>query len=165
MDAHIPRGGLITKSHKFNVKLFGEEGSSVAALKPPFDVVEVFQRKGRVPVKGTINGFPFRSSLMNMGDGHMMVVNADLRAGAKCQAGDSVSVVMELDTEERKVELPPYLKKLIAGEPGAKEAWEKLSFTNQKEHVRAIEGAKREETREKRIAAMMEMLRNKKSRK
>ena len=147
------------KQHKFKVKLFGQEGSSVAALKPPFDVVEVFQRKGRVPVKGTINGFPFRSSLMNMGDGHMMVVNAELRAGAKCKAGDTVSVVMELDTEERKVELPAYLKKIINADPKTKEAWDKLSFTHQKEHVRAIEDAKREETREKRIAAMLDMLR------
>src|ERR1035438_1644316 len=112
--------------HKFKVKLIGQDGSQVAALKPPFDVVGVFQRKGRVPVKGTINGFPFRSSLMNMGDGHMMVVNAELRAGAKCKAGDSVSVVMELDEDERKVELPAYLKKLIAADPKAEEAWDKL---------------------------------------
>ena len=145
------------------MKLFGQEGSSVAALKPPFDVVEVFQRKGRVPVKGTINGFPYRSSLMNMGEGHMMVVNAELRAGAECKAGDTVSVLMELDDEVRKVELPAHLKKLIATDPKAKQAWEKLSFTHQKEHVRAIEDAKRPETREKRIAAMLDMLRNKRT--
>jgi uncharacterized protein YdeI (YjbR/CyaY-like superfamily) len=114
-----------------------------------------------VPVKGTINGFPFRSSLMNMGDGHMMVVNADLRAGAKCKAGDTVNIVMELDEDVRKVELPAYLKKIIAGDPKTKEAWARLSFTHQKEHVRAIEDAKREETRQKRIAAMIDMLRTK----
>jgi len=151
------------KPLKFKVKLFGVPGMETAALKPPFDVVAVFQRKGRVPVKGTINGFPFRSSLMNMGDGHMMVVNAELRAGAKCKAGDTVSVVMELDTEKRTVELPAYLKKLINADPAAKEAWAKLAFTHQKEHVRAIEDAKRPETREKRIAAMLDMLRNKQS--
>src|SRR5579884_288447 len=99
--------------HKFTVKLMGQEGSQVAALKPPFDVVEVFGRKGRVPVKGTINGFPFRSSLMNMGEGHMMVVNAELRAGGKCKAGDTVKIVMELDEEARNVEVPAYLKKII----------------------------------------------------
>jgi len=99
------------KKHKFTVKLLGQEGSEVAAMKPPFDVVEVFRRKGRVPVKGTINGFPFRSSLMNMGDGHMMVVNAQLRAGGKCKAGDTVEVVMELDEEARAVEVPDYIKK------------------------------------------------------
>ena len=99
--------------HKFSVKLIGQAGSQVAALKPPFDVVEVFGRKGRVPVKGTINGFPFRSSLMNMGEGHMMAVNAELRAGGKCKAGDTVKVVMELDEEERKVELPADVKKIV----------------------------------------------------
>ena len=81
-----------------------------AALKPPFDVVGVFGRKGRVPVKGTINGFSFRSSLMNIGEGHIMAVNAQMRAGAKCKAGDIVDIVMELDTDDRVVELPAYLK-------------------------------------------------------
>lgn len=145
--------------HKFKVKLIGQAGSEVAALKPPFDVVEVFQRKGRVPVKGTINGFPFRSSLMNMGDGHMMAVNAQLRAGGNCQAGDTVNVVMELDEDERKVEIPAYLKKIIDSDAKARESWPKLSFTHQKEYVREIDGAKRPETREKRIAAMLDALR------
>ena len=145
--------------HKFEVKLMGQAGSEAAALKPPFEVVEVFQRKGRVPVKGTIDGFPFRSSLMNMGDGHMMAVNAELRAGAKCKAGDTVTVLMELDDDKRTVDVPAYLKKIIAGDPKAREFWPKLSFTHQKEYVREIEGAKKLETREKRIAAMMEALR------
>ncbi len=145
--------------HKFKVKLLGQAGSEAAALKPPFEVVEVFQRKGRVPVKGTINGFPFRSSLMNMGDGHMMAVNAQLRSGAQCKAGDTVAVVMELDEEERTVEVPAYLKKIIDRDPKAMESWSKLSFTHRKEYVREIEGAKRIETREKRIGAMMDALR------
>ena len=145
--------------HKFTTKLIGQEGSQVAGMKPPFDVVEVFGRKGRVPVKGTINGFPFRSSLMNMGDGHMMAVNAELRAGGKCKAGDTVRIVMELDEDERKVEVPAYLKKIINSDPQAKERWAKLSFTHQKEYVRAVEDAKKDETRERRIAQMMDALR------
>src|SRR5579863_2132449 len=145
--------------HKFKVKLIGQAGSEVAALKPPFDVAEVFQRKGRVPVKGTINRFPFCSSLMNMGDGHMMAVNAQLRAGAHCKAGDTVDVVLELDEDERKVEVPAYLKKIINSNAKAKEFWPKLSFTHQKEYVREIDGAKRPETKEKRIVVMMDALR------
>jgi len=144
---------------KFKVKLQSHEGMESATLYPPFDVVEVFQRKGRVPVKGTINGFPFRSSLMNMGEGHMMVVNAQLRAGAKCKAGDTVSVVIELDEDKRTVEVPAYLKKMIDRDPKAREFWPTLSFTHQKEYVGEIEGAKRPETREKRITAMMDALR------
>jgi hypothetical protein len=145
--------------HKFKTKLIGHGEINAAGIKPPFDVVEVFGRKGRVPVKGTINGFAFRSSLMNMGDGHMMAVNAEMRAGAKCAAGDTVAVVMELDEEKRTVEVPAYLKKVIAGDAKTKEAWAKLSFTHQKEWVRAVEDAKKPETREKRIAALREELR------
>jgi Bacteriocin-protection, YdeI or OmpD-Associated/Domain of unknown function (DUF1905) len=145
--------------HKFKVQLLGRAGSNVAALKPPFDVVAVFNSSGRVPVKGTINGFPFRSSLMNMGDGHMMVVNAQLRTGAQCKAGDTVSVLMAVDEGERTVDVPGYLKKIIAGDPKAEKFWSKLSFTHQKEYVREIGAAKTPETREKRIAAMMDALR------
>ncbi len=145
--------------HKFKTKLIGHSEIDAAGITPPFDVVAVFQRRGRVPVKGTINGFPFRSSLMNMGDGHMMAVNAQMRAGAHCKAGDTVDVVMEFDADERKVEVPAYLKKQIAADPAAKASWEKLSFTHQKEYVRAIEDAKKPETRERRITSMMEALR------
>ena len=146
-------------AHKFKAKLLGEAGSEVAALKPPFYVPATLGRKGRIPVKGTINGFPFRSSLMNMGDGHMMVVNAQLRAGAQCKAGDMVEVVLELDEEPRTVTVPAYLKKVIHADEKTKAAWAKLSFTDQKEYVQEIEEAKRPETREKRIAQMLENLR------
>jgi hypothetical protein len=62
----------------------------------------------------------------------MMVVNAQLRAGAKCKAGDTVNVLMELDEDKRTVEVPAYLKKIIDCDPKAREFWPKLSFTQQK---------------------------------
>ncbi len=146
-------------TQKFNVQLLSHAATDSAILRPPFDVADVFNRKGRIPVKGTLNGFPFRSSLMNMGDGHMMVINAQMRAGAKCKAGDTVAVFMELDEDKRTVEVPPYLRKIIGSDPKAKEHWSRLSFTHQKEYVREIENAKRPETREKRVTAMMDALR------
>lgn len=128
-----------------------------AALVPPFDVVLAFG-KGRVAVRGTINGVPFRSSLMNMGRGHMMVVNAALRKAAGCKAGDMVKVVMEEDKDERVVDVPEYLLKLIRSDAKAAKSWEKLSYTHRKEYVREIGEAKKPETKEKRIAAMMDAL-------
>ena len=89
----------------------------------------------------------------------MMVVNAQLRAGAHCKADDTVAVVIEPDDDERTDEVPGYLKKIIDSDPNAREFWPKLSFTHQKEYVRGIESAKKRETREKRIAAMMNVLR------
>ena len=78
----------------------------MAAITPPVDVLEVFGTRARVPVRGTINGFPFRSSLMPMGGCHMMPVNKTLREGAGVEAGDMVEVVMERDDEKRTVEVP-----------------------------------------------------------
>jgi hypothetical protein len=143
---------------RFKVKLIGQERSEVAALKPPFDVPKIFRTRARVPVRGTINGYPFRSSLSNMGDGHMMAVNAELRAGGKCKAGDTVEVVLQRDLEERVVQVPTDIKNVIASNKTAQTTWDSLSFTHQKEWVRAITEAKKEETRQSRIDKMMAAL-------
>lgn len=146
------------KKLEFQVKLEGQEGSSVAALRPPFDVREVFGTRARVPVRGTINGFPFRSSLMPMGGCHRMVVNQTIRDGAGVKAGDRVMVVMERDEAERVVEAPPLLKKELAKSKPAQANWEKLSFTHQKEIARSILEAKQEKTRTRRLAKALDIL-------
>lgn len=147
------------KKLKFKTKLVGQEGSSVAAVNAPFDVKEVFGTIARVPVRGTINGFPFRSSLMPMGGCHYMAVNRTMREGAGCKAGDTVSVVMERDTAPRVVEVPAVLKKAMARSKIAQANWKKYSFSNQKEMALAITGAKQEETRARRLARIMDIIR------
>src|SRR5437879_5150675 len=86
---------------KFRTKLLPVPGYEGAIVKPPFDVPTVFGTRARVPVRGTVNKFPFRSSLCNMGDGHFFVANKEIREGAKCGAGDTVEVVIERDREVR----------------------------------------------------------------
>jgi hypothetical protein len=140
------------KKLEFTVKLDGK-GSSVAWLNAPFEVV-----RARVPVRGTINGFPFRSSLMPMGGCHGMAINKTMRDGAGIKAGDTVSVVMERDESERTVEVPPILKKELAKSKTAQTNWKGLSFTSQKEIVVSINGAKQEETRTRRLAKAMDIL-------
>jgi hypothetical protein len=145
------------KKLEFTVKLEGR-GAAVSWLNPPFDVVKVFGTRARVPVRGTINGFPFRSSLMPMGGCHGMPVNKALREGAGVAGGDMVSVVMERDEAERTVEVPPILKKELVKSKTAQANWQKLSFTSQKEIVNAINGAKQQETRARRLAKAMDIL-------
>jgi hypothetical protein len=147
------------KKLKFKTKLVGQEGSSVAAVNAPFDVKEVFGTIARVPVRGTINGFPFRSSLMPMGGCHYMAVNRSMREGASCKAGDVVSVVMERDTAPRVVAVPAVLKKALAESKTAQANWKRYSYSNQKEMALAITGAKQEETRARRLARIMEIVR------
>jgi hypothetical protein len=143
---------------EFRVKLEGDSKSDAAAVRPPFDVPTIFGTKARVPVRGTVNGFAFRTSLCNMGDGHFFVVNKEMREGGKCKAGDVVDIMIERDKEERVVEVPASLKKIIATNKTAQKTWDSLSYTHRKEWVRAIEGAKKDETRQSRIEKMMAAL-------
>jgi hypothetical protein len=148
------------KKLEFTAKLEGEQGSSAAWMNAPFDVVQVFGTRARVPVRGTINGFPFRSSLMPMGGCHGMAVNKAIRDGAGIKAGDIVSVVMERDDDQRSGEVPSALKKQLTKNKTAQANWDKLSFTNQKEIALSISGAKQEDTRARRLAKAMDILKS-----
>ena len=141
----------------FKTELLAEGGATGILI--PFSVEKVFGSKARVPVRGTINGFAFRSSVFPMGGGnHFMAVNRATREGAGAKGGDTVSVVMEVDTEPRIVTAPADLKKALAGDKGAKAAFDKLSYTHKKEFVQWIEGAKKEETRARRIEKTLAMI-------
>jgi Domain of unknown function (DUF1905) len=100
---------MVDKKLRFKVKLVARDRSSATGLIPPFDVPNTFGTRARVPVRGTMNGYPFRSSLMPMGGCHIMAVNKELREGAHAKAGDEVDVVMERDEEARAVEAPAEL--------------------------------------------------------
>jgi hypothetical protein len=143
---------------RFKVKVDGGETGAVSAIVPPIDVLETFGTRGRVPVAGTINGFPFRSSLMPMGGCHMMPVNKSLREGAGVKSGDVVEMVMERDEAPRMIEPPPLLKKQLAQSKSAKANWEKLPYTHKKEIAIWIDGAKQEETRTRRLTKAMQVL-------
>jgi hypothetical protein len=143
---------------KFTAKIDGREAGVVAAITPPVDVPEFFGTRARVPIRGTINGYPFRSSLMPCGGRHMMPVNSTLCRGAGVRPGDHVEIVMERDEEKRTVDAPPLLQKELAKNKAARANWDKLSFTHKKEMARSILGAKQEETRTRRLAKVMDVL-------
>ena len=151
---------MAVRKFRFRVKIEGKEAGVVSAITPPIDVKETFGVRGRVAVRGTINGFPFRSSLMPMGGCHMMPVNKTLCEGAGVKPGDLVDVVIERDEEERTVDAPPELEKELKKSEKALERWESLSFTHKKEMAAAIRGAKQEETKKRRLAKVVEVLKS-----
>ena len=124
-----------------------------------FDVQKAFGTRARVPVRVTINGYTFRSSIFPMGGGkHYMVVNKAGRTGAKVKAGDTVTGVMEKDDAPRVVKTPPDLARALKANPVAKAAWDKLSYSHRKEYAEAITDAKKPETRARRIEKAIEEL-------
>ncbi len=143
---------------RFQAKIEGKEAGVVAGITPPVDVIEWFGTRARVPIRGTINGFPFRSSLMPCGSGRMMPVSKTLCQGAGVQPGDVVDVVMERDVEERTVEAPPELEKELGKSKVARDRWDGLAFTHKKEMANSISGAKQEDTKTRRFAKVMNVL-------
>lgn len=79
------------KKLRFRAKIRGKDAGVVAAITPPVDVMEWLGTRARVPIRGTINGLPFRSSLMPMGGCHMMPVNKILCQGAGVTKGSRMS--------------------------------------------------------------------------
>jgi Bacteriocin-protection, YdeI or OmpD-Associated/Domain of unknown function (DUF1905) len=131
---------------------------SVCAISIDFDVEEAFGKRGRIPVRGTLNGAPFRGSLFPMGGCHFMVVNRFLREAAGVTGGETVPVVMERDDEPRTIEPPADFTRALKGNKEARATWDKLSYTHRREHVEHIEEAKKPETRLRRIEKSIELL-------
>ena len=118
--------------------------------------------KGMPKVQAVIAGTPYRGSLMPMGDGtYCLGVLKSIQEAAGVGQGDTIAVELELDTAPRTVAMPADLAKAIKGDKKAAAAWEALSYTNKKEMALGIDGAKRPETRERRLAQAIESLRSK----
>ncbi len=146
----------MANKQRFRVVLEGVKGTEALVITIPFNVEEVFGTRARVPVKGTINGFAFRSSIFPEGNGvHYMAVNKAMREGAKVRAGDRAEFVMERDDAPRIITPPKDFARALKANKAASARWQKLSYTNQKEYVKAIEEAKKPETRTRRIEKAM----------
>jgi hypothetical protein len=129
----------------------------------PGDFVKTFGTRARVPVAGTINGFPFRSSFSPMGGKYMLCVNKEMQAGANVKPGDHAHFVLQRDDQPRTVTIPPALKKALAANPAAKRVFDQLSYSHKKEYAVWIAGAKQAETVQRRLGKLIPMLLAKKS--
>lgn len=126
-------------------------GKTATGICIPNDIIEKLNAGKKPPVKVTLNGYTYVSTVAVMGGKYMVGVSADVRAAAGVKGGDKLTVEIELDTEVREVTLPPDFKKALDKDPKAKKFFESLSYSRQKNHVTIIEQAKTEETRLRRI--------------
>jgi hypothetical protein len=141
----------------FKTKLHSER-NVVCAIPVPFDPKEVFG-KTRAPVNVTINGFTYKSTISKYGEDHWIPLRKSNReaAGILVEDSKSFSITLELDEEKREVTPPADFVKALK-KAKAWDAWSALSFTHQREHVDAFEGAKKPETRARRLQKSIEMI-------
>ena len=136
-----------------------QAGKTATGIRVPDDVVEALGAGRRPPVRVTINGYTYRSTIAVMGSDYMVGVNADHRLGAGVAGGDEVDVDIELDTAPREVSVPADLSTALDADPKARATFDALSYSNKSWHVLQLEGAKTDETRGRRLAKSVEALR------
>ena len=113
------------------------------------DAVRGVPGRARVPLAITYGGRTFRTSISVYRGQWMMIVNQEMREGGLVPGGAYRADVV-VDTQERTVEVPDDFAKALKA-AGVRKAFDALSYTHRKEHVRAIEDAKKPETRARRI--------------
>jgi len=135
-----------------------QAGKTATGIKIPPEIIESLKAGKKPPVKVTINGFTYRSTVAVMGGNYMVGVSAENRAGANVNGGDKIEVNIELDTEPRELELPAEFKKALEKNAKAKKVFESLSYSRKKVHVLPITTAKTDETRQRNINKAIDIL-------
>jgi hypothetical protein len=148
------KDGMASKTFKGTIVRTG----SASYIPLTFDPKEVFG-KVRAPVRVTLNGYSFRSTVAAMGGPPFVPLRRSHREAAGVEGGQTIEVRLDLDTAPRVVAPPPALIEALKAAPPAWDRWKSLSYTHQREYAEAVEGAKKPETRERRLAAAVKAIR------
>lgn len=134
------------------------QGKSATGFAVPDDVVESFGAGKRVAVVVTIGDYSYRSTVGPYRGANMVPVSGENRTAAGIAAGDIVEVTLDRDDQPRTVGVPTDLAAALDADAAVRAAFDALSFSNQRAHVQSVEGAKTAETRDRRIAKVVETL-------
>jgi hypothetical protein len=134
-------------------------GKTATGIHVPDHVVSSLGPSKKPAVRVTINGHTYRSTVASRSGRFLLGVSAENRAAAGVAAGDVLEVDIELDTEPRVLNVPVDLAGAIDGDLGAKRYFDGLSYSKRQWFVLSVEGARTAETRQRRIAKAVEMLR------
>ena len=141
----------------FRTTLKRERSGEIALIEVPGDVKAIFG-KARPPVVATLGKYSFRTTVAVYGGKSFVGVRKSHREAGKLAPGQSLTVRIELDDAPRVVKPPAALAAAFKTSPAALARWNELSFTHKREHAEAIEGAKKPETRARRVARAIAML-------
>jgi hypothetical protein len=151
-------GVTMPRKHEFDATIAkeGEEANASFFLHVPPEVVADFGKKGQVKVKVVIDGYAYRTSIAPYGGTHYLGVRKEIREAIGKINGGKVHVSVEVDNDPRTIEVPEDFAEAM--EADIRVAFDKLSYTHQKEYVEWIVEAKRAETRQRRIEKAVQMI-------
>ena len=133
-------------------------GKTATGVAVPSDVLEALGSGGRIPVRVTIAGVEYPSTIATVGGQKRIPVSAQIRAEAGIVAGQTVEVDVVRDDAPRTVDVPDDLRAALAQEPDLRARFDALSYSNQRRHVLSVTGARTEETRARRIGKVISEL-------
>ena len=133
-------------------------GKTATGMEVPAEVVTALGAGRKPAVQVTVNGHTYRSTVATMGGRFLLPLSAENRAAAGVAAGDAVEVDVELDTTPRTVEVPADLSTALDADPEVRRRFDALSYSHQRRHVLAVEGAKTDATRGRRVAGVLAAL-------
>jgi len=160
-EAKTTTGG--PPSVRFRTTLEGSKVTATGIVVPDELVAELGKGK-KPPVQVTVNGHTWRSTVAVMGGRFMVGVSAENRGEAGVAAGDDIEVELVLDEAPREIEVPADLTAALDADPAARSFFDGLSFSLKRYHVEQVTGAKTDETRQRRIAKSVDLLRAGKAR-
>ncbi|QFU90261.1 YdeI/OmpD-associated family protein [Amycolatopsis sp. YIM 10] len=135
-------------------------GKTATGFAVPAEVVEALGSGKRPAVTVTIGDYRYRSTVAVMGGRYLVPLSAENRTAAGVAADDEVEVDLVLDTKPREVEVPPDFAEALAAEPAAQAFFDGISYSDKRWHVLSVEGAKKPETRTRRIEKSVSMLKH-----
>jgi uncharacterized protein YdeI (YjbR/CyaY-like superfamily) len=125
----------------------------------PFSPTKVWKTRKRMRVKGTINGFGFRTSLFGSAEkGYVVLVNKTMQKGAQAYAGEMAEFTLEPDLEEREAAVPPELTKLLKQDKAVARWFEALSYSIRKYIGDSVSKPKSPAARQRRAEQMVERI-------
>ena len=128
-------------------------------VEVPAEVVEALGGKGRIPVRAAFDGVAYEGSIVRMGGRPILGMLKAVRKQLSKSIGDAVEVTVALDSGTRTVTVPPDLESALREDGAALAAFQKLSYSHQREYMQWIEEANRSATRERRIRSTIDRVR------
>ena len=146
------------KVHRFQAVLGGEDGER-PLVELPFDVKAEYG-SARAKVRATVNGIELRTTVSVYGGRSYVGFRKEIQDAARIAIGDRITVWIEPDEDPRVVDVPADLAEALASDAAAGRAFDALAFTHRKEYAVWVSEAKKPETRDRRVAKTLEMLRS-----